>query len=140
MSINFSDVVRIGKDAVTRFTGAGKAVTGFSAAVDSGYGDKKQTIWLDCSAWGERYEKVAPYLTKGSQVFIQGELGTREHEGKTYITVDVKDLKLVGGKPAGESKPQRQERAPRQSAPAPAGDDPYGDDVPFRQFRHHSYF
>lgn len=137
MSINFSDVVRIGKDAVTRFTGNGKAVTGFSAAVDSGFGENKKTIWLDCSAWGERWEKVAPYLTKGSQVFIQGELGTREHEGKTYITVDVKELKLVGGKAAGEGKPQRQERQPsRDASYADASDD----SIPFRQFRHHSYF
>jgi hypothetical protein len=50
--------------------------------------------------------------------------------GKWYAAVD-------HWKPNGE----RQERAPRpQNAPAPAGDDPYGDDVPFRQFRHRTYF
>lgn len=140
MAINFSDVGRIGKDAVTRFTGKGEPVTGFSMAVDSGYGDKKQTLWMDCSAWGKRWEGVAPYLVKGAQVFAQGELGTREHEGKTYLTLRIADLKLVGGK--GESKPESS--APRQRqgsapAPAPAGDDPFGDDVPFRQFRHRSY-
>jgi single-strand DNA-binding protein len=126
---NFSDVVRIGKDAVTRFTGNGKAVTGFSGAIDSGFGDNKKTIWLDCSAWGERWEKVAPYLLKGSQAFVQGELGTREHDGKTYITVDVKELKLIGGKPNGE----RQDSAPRQQrqAAVPSGDFDDLDSVPF---------
>lgn len=133
---NFSDVVRLGKDAVTRFTAAGKSVTGFSAAVDSGFGDKKKTIWIDCSAWGERWEKVAPYLVKGTQVMINGELGTREHEGKTYITVDVKELKLVGGKPGDQQRETKSQEhsAPRHSAPVPAGDlqDDFADDeIPF---------
>lgn len=133
MTINFTDVVRLGKDAVTRFTAAGKAVTGFSAAFDSGFGDNKKAVWIDCSAWGERWEKVAPYLLKGTQAMIQGELGTREHDGKTYITVDVKELKLVGGKSGEQQRdpPQRQERsAPRQAAPVSAGDF-QDDDIPF---------
>lgn len=139
MSINFSDVVRLGKDAVTRHTQAGKAVTGFSAAVDSGYGDNKQTLWLDCSAWGERYEKVAPYLTKGSQVFVQGELGTREHEGKTYITIRVSEIKLVGGKPSSEApKPSRAptERPQQETAGGGFADE----DIPFAPFGKHCHW
>jgi single-strand DNA-binding protein len=100
---NFKELVRIGKDAVTRFTQGGKAVTGFSAAFDNGWGDKKQTVWLDCSLWGDRGEKLAPYLTKGSQIVVEGDIGTREHEGKTYLTLDVREVKLTGGKP--DSKP-----------------------------------
>jgi single-strand DNA-binding protein len=142
MSVNFSDVGRIGKDAVTRHTGNGEPVTGFSVAIDSGFGDKKVTIWLDCSAWGKRYEGVAPYLVKGSQVFVQGEIGTREHDGKTYITLRVADLKLVGGKQTGESQAPRQDRASTQQ-PAPHRDASYGDvddsDIPFLQFRRKSY-
>lgn len=104
MTINFTDLVTLGKDAVTRHTGAGKAVTGFSAAIDSGFGDNKKTIWLDCSLWGDRGEKLAPYLVKGSKHMVQGELGTREYEGKTYITVDVKEVKL-GAKPGQSDRP-----------------------------------
>lgn len=121
MSINFTDLVTLGKDAVTRHTAAGKAVTGFSAAIDSGFGDKKQTIWLDCSIWGERGEKLAAYLVKGSKHLIQGELGTCEYEGKTYITVDVKEVKLGAKSGQSESRPaQRQE--PAQHADASFGD------------------
>jgi single-strand DNA-binding protein len=138
MSINFNDVGRIGKDAVTRFTQGGEPVTGWSLAIDSGYGDKKQTLWLDCSAWGKRWEGVTPYLVKGAQVSVQGELGTREHEGKTYLTLRIADLKLVGGKGENKASGERQER----KAPAPAGTDvpPDEDDIPFRQFRHRTYF
>lgn len=132
MSINFSDVGRIGKDAVTRHTGNGEPVTGFSVAIDSGFGDKKQTIWMDCSAWGKRWEGVTPYLVKGAQVFVQGEFGTREHEGKTYITLRVADLKLVGGKQESSApRQERQERAPSQRSAPPTNDNFDSEEIPF---------
>ena len=129
---NFKDLVRIGKDAVVRHTQAGKVVVGFSAAFDNGFGDRKQTVWLDCSLWGERGEKVAPYLTKGSLVMVEGAIGTREHDGKTYLTLDVRDVRLTG-KPQGE-RTTRQDTAPRASSaaqPAPAADAFPDDDIPF---------
>lgn len=124
----FTCIGRVGRDAVTRYTGNGKPVTGFSLAVDSGYGDNKQTTWLDCSAWGERYEKVAQYITKGAQLGVSGELGTREHEGKTYVTLRVNDVTLVGKRDT-ESAPRATQPAPA-TRPATSGmDDP--DDLPF---------
>lgn len=132
MSIITSGVGRIGKDAVTRFTQGGDSVTGFSLAMDDGFGDKKTTHWFDCSGWGKRYEAVAPYLLKGSQVFVVGEQGEREHEGKIYKTLRLQTLDLVGSKPdTGNGTPRS--NAPRQQrqAPAQAGgmDDGFTDDV-----------
>ena len=119
-----------GKDAVTRYTQAGEPVTGWSMAVDSGYGDKKQTIWIDCSAWGKRFEKVAEYITKGVQLGVTGELGTREHEGKTYITLRIADVTLVGGKQEGSGQ-QAQRPARQQQAPANPVEDFESDSIPF---------
>ncbi|MHB1799330.1 MAG: single-stranded DNA-binding protein [Vulcanimicrobiaceae bacterium] len=124
--INFSDTGRIGRDAVTREAG-GKPVTNFALAVDSGYGDRKQTLWFDCSAWGERYTKLAPYLLKGSQVQVAGELGTREHEGNTYFTLRVADVRLVGQKPETTAAP-KPKPAPVK---APATDGFEDDDIPY---------
>lgn len=118
---NFKDLCRLGKDAQTRFTQAGKAVTGFSAAYDIGWGDKKQTVWLDVSGWGERYQKVAEYLTKGSQAVLEGDLGTREHEGKTYLTLSLTDVKLCGGKQG--DRPAKQHEKPKSAV-----DDQFQDD------------
>lgn len=123
---NFKELVRIGKDAVTRYTQGGKAVTGFSAAFDNGWGDRKQTVWLDCSIWGERGEKLAQYLTKGSLVLVEGDIGTREHDGKTYLTLDVREVKLTGKPDSGNGSPRR--TAP-QGKPAPVDD--FCDDIPF---------
>lgn len=134
-SCNF--IGRIGRDAATRYTQGGKSVTGWSLAVDSGFGDNKTTLWLDCSAWGERYEKVAQYLLKGSQVGVTGEVGTREHDGKTYMTLRVADVTLIGGRSEGSAgSGGTRGGAPQRERPARATDGPRDDfqdssDIPF---------
>lgn len=139
---NFKDVCRIGKDAVTRFTQGGKSVTGFSAAFDTGWGENKKTYWLDVSGWGDRYEKVAQYLTKGSQVLIEGDIGTREHEGTTYLTLTLSELKLIGGKQEGQGGGHGGSRggAPQRERPHRATDNHpkdefQDDDIPFIEQR-----
>ena len=129
---SYNAIGRVGKDAQTRFTQGGDPVTGWSLAVDSGYGDKKQTLWLDCSLWGKRGEKVAEYITKGSQLGVTGELGTREHDGKTYLTLKVAEVSLIGGRQDSGNTSSSGPRAPARPAPqqAPAGDFA-DDDIPF---------
>ena len=96
----------IGKSAEIRNAGQSK-VTGWTVAVDDGWGDKKTTIWFDCNWWGTRGEKVAPYIQKGGKITVSGELSKREHEGKTYLTVNVNDVELQskgdGGRSGGSS-------------------------------------
>ncbi len=122
----FNAIGRVGKDAIVRYTQAGKAVAGWSLAVDDGWGQNKQTVWLDCSLWGDRAEKLAPYITKGAQIGVTGSIGTREHDGKTYVTLRVADVTLIGGK--GEQRQQQREPA-QQPAGEPAAD--FDDDIPF---------
>lgn len=138
---NCNFIGRVGKDAVCRFTQGGDPVTGWSLAVDSGFGDKKQTIWIDCSAWGKRFEKVGEYITKGSQLGVSGELGAREHEGKTYITLRVADVTLIGSKQEGQESAggghggrrggQEQRQRPAPAPQQPADDFQDDSDIPF---------
>lgn len=88
---------RLTRDAETRDAGSDR-VTGFSVAVDDRTGKEKTTLFFDCSMWGRRGEAVAPHLTKGSPVTVSGDLGTREYQGKTYLTIRVNDVTLQGGK------------------------------------------
>lgn len=128
----FTAIGRIGRDAVTRHTQAGKPVTGWPLAVDYGWGDNKNTVWLDCSLWGDRGERVAQYITKGSQLGVSGELGTREHDGKTYVTLNVREVTLVGGKPdteRGNGTPRRN-GPPVTQRPARATDAPKDEAFP----------
>ena len=96
---NITIAGRVGKEAVPRRTQNGDAVLSWSVAVDDGWGDKKTTLWFDCSLWGKRGEKLASMLTKGTPVTVSGDLGQRTHEGKTYLTIRVNEVTLHGGKP-----------------------------------------
>ena len=126
----FSFTARLGADAEVKHVGE-STVTEFRVAVSSGYGDKEKTTWLQCAMWGKRGEAVAPYLTKGQQVAVSGELTNREYDrndgSKGYsLEVRVNDLTLVGGKP---DKPAQQNTPP---AAAPAVDEGFiEDEIPF---------
>lgn len=125
----FSFSGSLGKDC--RKGNAGNtAVLNFSVAVRSGFGEKEQTLWIDCALFGKQAEsKLSDYLLKGQQVAISGELGTREHDSKLYLTCRVNSIDLVGGKKdGGSSAPQQQSRP----APQPAPDDCFDDSsIPF---------
>lgn len=118
----------IGRDAEVRNAG-GTAVAGFSLAMKSGYGDKAQTIWLDCSIWGKQAESgLVQYLKKGQFVVVSGELGTREHEGKTYITLRCNSVTLGGKSESAPQQPQqpKQRQQPQQGFNQPRQAPPQG--------------
>ncbi len=88
----------VGQDARLKTLDSGDSVLNFSVAVEDRQGREKKTLWFDCAMWGKRADSVAQYVTKGSKVAVSGDLSTREHEGKTYLTVRVAELTLQGGK------------------------------------------
>ena len=120
----------LGRDAEVRQAGS-STVCSFPVAMTAGYGDKKQTIWLDCSMWGKQAEGALPgYLKKGQQVAVSGELSTREHEGKTYLQLRVNSIDLIGKRDDAAPQPTQQQRPAQAPAAAPAASD-YDSDVPF---------
>ena len=119
----------IGKDAELRTTQGGDKVAGFSVAVSDGFGNDKRTLWFDVSVWGKRAETLAPMLTKGGKVSVSGDLSTREHNGKTYLTVRASEVTLMGGgQDRGEPRQERQQ--PTGGAPA-GGYSDMDDSIPF---------
>lgn len=114
----------VSKDAVLRRTQDGEAVLGFSVAVND---YKKKATFYDCSLWGKRGSALEPHITKGSSVTVIGELGTREHEGKTYLTVRVSEVALQGGK--GRSRDDEEDSYGNRSTGNSRED--LSDDLPF---------
>lgn len=94
--LNATIAGNIGADAVIRNAGQ-TTVTGFNVAVEQRGKDGKKTQWVGCSLWGKRGDTLAQYLTKGSKVCVSGELQTREHDGKTYLELNVSDVTMMGG-------------------------------------------
>lgn len=108
---------RLGRDAEIRNTQGGNQVTSWSLAVDeyAGQGERR-TLWVDCSMWGERGAKLAEYLVKGVPVAVAGQVGVRTYESqgetKAVITLNVREITLLGSKGDGQGE--------RQDRPAPA--------------------
>ncbi len=105
---------RLPRDAELKEVGQYK-VCNFSIASDVGFGENKKTLWIDCAIWGKQGEALVQYLSKGQQVFINGELNTREYDkdgiNKTALTVRVNTLDF-GSAPKnadGQSQPNQVE-------------------------------
>lgn len=118
-----------GQDPETRYLPNGNAVTNLSLATSEQWTDKQtgqkveKTEWHRVSLFGKVAEIAGEYLRKGSQVYIEGKLQTREWEKdgiKRYTTEIVVDmqgtLQLLGGRPQGEQG-QQQSQQPRQQHP-----------------------
>ena len=100
---------RITKDIEIRYTQSGKAVAGFSLAINEGYGEKKRTEYVDCVAWEKLAENLAQYQSKGSLVLVMGRLQKRSYEAqdgsKRYVTeIVAQDIEFMGPKPQGAAQ------------------------------------
>ena len=121
----------LGRDAETKYTPSGVPRSNFSVATSRRWKDqqtgewKEETDWHNIVMW--RSENVAPHLTKGKQVYIEGRLQTRSWEdkdgNKRYSTEVVADnLILLGGR--GGDAPPIDDESSRMSAPRAAGPRP----------------
>jgi single-strand DNA-binding protein len=117
---------RTTRDAELRRTNDGTAVLAFSVAVDDRVSKEKGTLFFDCSMFGNRATALGQHMVKGTAVTVSGDLGTREHGGKTYLQIRVNDVTLQGGKPQSDA-PARSKR----EEPAKAFADDLDDDLPF---------
>lgn len=134
MSVNKVILVgRLGRDPETRYTGGGQAVANFTLATDSSYKDRsgerqKRTEWHRIVVWSRLAEICQQYLKKGSLVYIEGRLQTREWEDKsgqkrTTTEVVATDMRMLGSRgdsPAAGGRAGATE-APEQEFPAEEG-------------------
>lgn len=112
MSVNKVILVgRLGRDPETRYTGGGQAVANFSVATDESYKDRngerqKRTEWHKIVVWGKQAEIAQQYLKKGSLVFIEGRIQSREWQDKegqkrTSFEIVANNFRMLGGRAEG---------------------------------------
>ncbi|MBS2025915.1 MAG: single-stranded DNA-binding protein, partial [Deltaproteobacteria bacterium] len=80
----------LGKDPEVRYTPGGQAVANFNIATNETWNDKsgqkqERTEWHRIVAWGKTAELCGQYLSKGRQVYIEGQLQTREWNNKEGV-------------------------------------------------------
>lgn len=128
--INFTG--NTGREASTKFLTDGTAVTSFSVALASGYGEKKITTWLNCTIFGKRGEAVCGYIKKGTLVGVSGEFTARPYQKdgveRLSLEVRVNDVTLLGGKPQADNQSDN-EQASR--VPIANKNDDFEESIPF---------
>jgi single-strand DNA-binding protein len=141
--IKMQVIGNLGKDCVVN-TVNGKNVINFTVAHtekfrDSQGNNQEKTTWVDCAYWTDR-TAVAPYLQKGTQVFVEGTPEVRSYTRNdgtagASLSLRVREVQLLGrkGENAGGGTQYDAPSASRQEASAPAGVDEGGlaDDLPF---------
>jgi single-strand DNA-binding protein len=94
--LNLTVAGRLGRDAEHKTTQGGTDLCSFSVAADIGFGDNKQTVWVDVTKWGKGAEGLARILRKGSSIAATGEMSLREHNGKTYVQLRADNVTILG--------------------------------------------
>ena len=104
----------LGKDCVVNNVN-GKGVINFSVAHTEKFRDaqgqqKDKTVWVECAYWTDR-TGIAPYLKKGTQVYVEGTPDIRTYttgDGRqgTALTLRVSSVQLLGARgEGGEMQP-----------------------------------
>jgi len=120
-------VGRVGKDPEMKYTQAGKAIANLSVATSESYksketGERTEKVeWHRVTFFDKLAEICGQYLRKGSLVYLEGRLQTREwqdKDGNKRWTTEVvgREMRMLGGKKDGESSAPSKTPAP--SAPA----------------------
>ncbi len=135
-------VGNLGRDPEVRFLPSGEAVANLNLATTDTWKDKagekqESTEWHRISFFGRQAEVCQQYLSKGSQIYVEGSLRTRkwqDKEGQERTTTEIRGdrMQMLGGKSGsnasgGDSAPSPQRNA--QGAPRSTND--FEDDIPF---------
>lgn len=123
----------LGADPEVRYTQTGTAVANFNLATTESWtkdGNKEEkTEWHRVVAFGRLGEICGEYLSKGSKVYIEGRIQTRQWDdkdgNKRYTTeIVAREMKILTPRGSAASDSGYDEQPP---LPEPS----MGDDVPF---------
>jgi single-strand DNA-binding protein len=152
MSVNKVILVgRLGRDPETRYTSSGQAVCNFTLATDETYKDRagerqKRTEWHRIVVWAKQAEIAQQYLRKGSLVYLEGRIQTRQwddREGQKRTTTEIvaTNFRMLGGRGdataaaagagAGAGTDADVQSQPSSTSEDVAGPEPSDEDIPF---------
>ncbi len=139
---------RLGQDIELRYTPNGDAVGNVTMATSENWKDKstgerkEKTEWHRLVIWGRRAEGLKDYLLKGTQLYVEGRLQTRQWEAKdggkrSTTEVRVDSIEFVGGargtanRPAANDTPSDHQAQPAPQPDAVPTQELTDDDIPF---------
>ena len=132
-------VGNLGKDPDMRYTAGGDAVANLSIATSESWNDnqtgekKEKTEWHRVVFFRRIAEVCGEYLKKGSSVYIEGSLRTRDWEddqgNKRYSTEIIgREMQMLGGRRSEDNMDQ----SPQMNSSSPQPEEGLIDDeIPF---------
>ena len=132
-------VGNLGKDPDMRYTAGGDAVANLSIATSESWNDnqtgekKEKTEWHRVVFFRRIAEVCGEYLKKGSSVYIEGSLRTRDWEddqgNKRYTTEIIgREMQMLGGRRSEDNMDQ----SPQMNSSSPQPEEGLIDDeIPF---------
>lgn len=144
-SLNKAMIIgRLGADPEVRYTQNNTAVANMNVATSERYRDKngeqqENTEWHRVVAWGRTAEICQEYLKKGSLVYFEGPIQTREWEdkdGQKRYTTEIKALSMQmldsrGSGGGGGGGSQNTQKPQASEAVIDDNFDDMDDDLPF---------
>ncbi len=144
--IKMQVIGRLGKDCVVNAVN-GKNVINFTVAHSEKYKDssgnnQEKTTWVDCAYWTDR-TAIAPYLTRGTQVFVEGTPEVRSFQRNdgtagASLSMRIREVQLLGSKGEGGGTPSggmesgmSNNNNRQETTPAGINSDDMADDLPF---------
>ena len=133
----------LGADPEIRFTPSGVQVASANLATSESWNDKsgerhERTEWHRLVLWRKLAEIAGQYLKKGSKIYVEGKLQTRNWDDQKgqrhYVTeVVVNNLEMLDGSggPAELDMAYAGAKEEQAAVPVAAGIQEGGDDLPF---------
>ena len=127
---------RMTKDPELKYSQSGTAVAKFSIAVDTGWGDKKETSFFNVVAFKKSAENICKYFSKGQRILCEGSLKQNswtDKDGNKRSTVEINLFQFDFIESKG-SKSDSQPAQNQQSEEPPMfpTDNPFDDEgIPF---------
>lgn len=108
----------LGRDPEVTYTQAGVAITKINVATSETWNDKntgekrEKTEWHRITFFGKQAETIARYMSKGSQIYVEGRIQTSQYEkdGITRYSTDImaNNFQFLGSK-GNQSQSQGQQ-------------------------------
>lgn len=121
------------RDAESKTSNSGKPYAQFSMAVNSKEGEKESTLYVTCFHLG-KFERILPYLKKGTKVMAEGRLSASAYTDKNgqphpSISIIVLSIELLSR--SEESKPAKADAISSNTMPFTPSPSPSSNELPF---------
>ena len=138
-SVNKALIIgNLGQDPEIKYTQSGSPVANLSVATSERWKDKntgeqkEQTEWHRVVVFGRLAEIAEQYLKKGSKIFIEGKIQTRDWEdaegNKKYTTeVVAREMTMLDSRASADSSASSSDNSAKDTAK----DDNFEEDIPF---------